>query len=125
MSSSNNAPGHPHPAPGGVTSTGTNVMPSQTPARTDQWTLGTTSDVFKKCSHNKQSSKLFPKPTSHDRQHGSSHVQDSCLWDCWSWDQAPRSHKGVLVTAEAVEEGRKLTYCSEKQECVTLQALHT
>lgn len=32
---------------------------------------------------------------------------------------------GVLVTAEAVEEGRKLTYCSEKQECVTLQALHT
>lgn len=52
-------------------------MPSQTPARTDQWTLGTTSDVFKKCSHNKQSSKLFPKPTSHDRQHGSSHVQDS------------------------------------------------
>lgn len=43
----------------------------------------------------------------------------------WQWDQALGSYMGVLVTAEAVKAGRKLTDCSKKQEWVTVQALHT
>lgn len=52
--------------------------------------------------------------TSCDRHNFQSYAR--YLQDCCSQDQAPGSHLGVQVTAEAVKVQRKLTYLSRKQK---------
>lgn len=102
-----------HSAPRGVISTGTM---SHHPGHALGLTNGPWEQpaLSQKCSHNKQSSQTHQCD---------SHVQDFCLQDCGPWDEAPGAHMGVVVTAEAMMGGRRLTHCSKKQEWVTGQDL--